>query len=62
MTAVQVLDDETYIGGENAFNLFTVKKNSDATTEEERGRLELVGEYHLGEFVNRFRHGDCQAG
>ncbi|KAJ7544909.1 hypothetical protein O6H91_09G098400 [Diphasiastrum complanatum] len=57
MTAVEILDDDIYLGAENSFNLFTVRKNSDAATDEERGRLEVVGEYHLGEFVNRFRHG-----
>ncbi|CAI0545443.1 unnamed protein product [Linum tenue] len=40
MSAVEILDDDIYIGSENNYNLFTV-----------------VGEYHLGEFVNRFRHG-----
>jgi DNA damage-binding protein 1 len=57
MTAVEILDDDVYLGAENNFNLFTVRKNSDAATDEERGRLEVVGEFHLGEFVNRFRHG-----
>jgi len=57
MTSVEIIDDDTFIGAENSFNLFTVKKNSDAATDEERGRLEIIGEYHLGEFVNRFRHG-----
>lgn len=57
MTAIEILDDETYLGAENSFNLFTVRKNNDAPTDEERNRLEVVGEYHLGEFVNRFRHG-----
>lgn len=57
MTAVEILDDDIYLGAENSFNLFTVRKNSDAATDEERGRLEVVGEYHLGEFVNCFRHG-----
>lgn len=57
MTAIAFLDDETYIGTENEFNLFVARKNADAATDEERGRLELVGEYHLGEFVNRFRKG-----
>lgn len=42
---------------ENSFNLFTVRKNSEAATDEEHGRLEVVGEFHLGEFVNRFRPG-----
>mmetsp|Transcript_63382 Transcript_63382/g.200458 ORF Transcript_63382/g.200458 Transcript_63382/m.200458 type:complete len:1099 (-) Transcript_63382:192-3488(-) len=57
MTAVHVLDDDTFLGAENSFNLFTVRKNSDAATDEERGRLEVVGEYHLGEFVNCIRSG-----
>lgn len=57
MTAVEILDDDIYLGAENSFNLFTVRKNSEGATDEERGRLEVVGEYHLGEFINRFRHG-----
>ncbi|TXG48061.1 hypothetical protein EZV62_027355 [Acer yangbiense] len=57
MTAVEILDDGIYLGAESSFNLFTVRKNSEGATDEERGRLEVVGEYHLGEFVNRFRHG-----
>ncbi|KAJ1405368.1 WD40/YVTN repeat-like-containing domain superfamily [Sesbania bispinosa] len=57
MSAVEILDDDIYLGAENSFNLFTVRKNSEGATDEERGRLEVVGEYHLGEFVNRFRHG-----
>eukprot|EP00240_Pyramimonas_obovata_P000173 CAMPEP_0118957844 /NCGR_PEP_ID=MMETSP1169-20130426/62317_1 /TAXON_ID=36882 /ORGANISM="Pyramimonas obovata, Strain CCMP722" /LENGTH=1091 /DNA_ID=CAMNT_0006905945 /DNA_START=129 /DNA_END=3404 /DNA_ORIENTATION=- len=57
MTAVEVLDDDTYLGAENSFNLFTVRKNSDAGTDEERQKLEVVGEYHLGLFVNRILHG-----
>jgi len=57
MTAVEVLDDDTYIGAENSFNLFTVKRNSDAATDEERSRLEVCGMFHLGEFVNRIRRG-----
>ncbi|KAF5752708.1 hypothetical protein HS088_TW01G00624 [Tripterygium wilfordii] len=57
MSAVEILDDDVYLGAENNYNLFTVRKNSEGATDEERGRLEVVGEYHLGEFVNRFRHG-----
>ncbi|GMJ12602.1 damaged DNA binding protein 1A [Hibiscus trionum] len=57
MSAVEILDDDVYLGAENNFNLLTVRKNSEGTTDEERSRLEVVGEYHLGEFVNRFRHG-----
>ncbi|CAI9779299.1 unnamed protein product [Fraxinus pennsylvanica] len=34
-----------------------VTGSAEGGTDEEHGRLEVVGEYHLGEFVNRFRHG-----
>ncbi|KAL9270792.1 DNA damage-binding protein 1-like protein [Drosera capensis] len=57
MSAVEILDDDIYLGAENNFNIFTVRKNSEGATDEERARLEVVGEYHLGEFINRFRHG-----
>lgn len=54
---MEILDDDVYLGAENNFNIFTVRKNSEGATDEERGRLEVVGEYHLGEFINRFKHG-----
>lgn len=57
VTAIEILDDDTYIGCEQYFNLFVVRRNSDAPTDEERMRLLTVGEYHVGEFINRFRHG-----
>eukprot|EP00644_Phytophthora_capsici_P007270 jgi/Phyca11/546802/estExt2_Genewise1Plus.C_PHYCAscaffold_220420 len=57
MSAVGIIDDDTYIGSETDFNLFTVQRNSGAASDEERGRLDTVGEFHLGEFVNRFRYG-----
>ncbi|KAJ6893991.1 hypothetical protein NC652_027920 [Populus alba x Populus x berolinensis] len=57
MSAVEILDDDIYLGAENNFNLFTIWKNNEGATKEERCRLEVLGEDHLGEFVNRFRHG-----
>ena len=41
MTAVEVLDDDTYLGAENSYNLFTLRKNSDAASDEDRNRLEV---------------------
>lgn len=52
MSAVEILDGDIYLGAENHFNLFTVRKNSEGAAEEERGCLEVLGEHHLGEFVN----------
>ncbi|KAG5139673.1 hypothetical protein JHK84_033441 [Glycine max] len=40
MSAVEIVDDDIYLGAENSFNLFTVRKNSEGATDEERGRLE----------------------
>lgn len=57
MTAVEILDDDIFLGAENSFNLFTCHKDSAATTDEERQNLQEVGLFHLGEFVNVFRHG-----
>jgi len=57
MTAVEMLDDDTFLGAENEHNLFVLRKNGEASTDEERQRLDIVGEFHLGEFVNRFRRG-----
>ncbi|KAJ4458180.1 putative DNA damage-binding protein 1 [Paratrimastix pyriformis] len=57
MTGVAFVADDLFLGAENASNLFTCKRNADAPNEEERSRLEVVGEFHLGSFVNRFREG-----
>ncbi|KAK3102365.1 hypothetical protein FSP39_010832 [Pinctada imbricata] len=57
MTAVEILDDENFLGAENSFNLFTCQKDSASTTDEDRQNLQEVGMFHLGEFVNVFRHG-----
>uniref|UniRef100_A0A0D9YB14 RSE1/DDB1/CPSF1 C-terminal domain-containing protein n=1 Tax=Oryza glumipatula TaxID=40148 RepID=A0A0D9YB14_9ORYZ len=50
MTAVEMLDDYVYIGADNCYNLFTVLKRRV-------GRLLVIGQYHLGDLVNRFHHG-----
>ncbi|XP_071476122.1 DNA damage-binding protein 1-like [Diadema antillarum] len=57
MSAVEILDDDTFLGAENSSNLFSCQKDSAATTDEERRHLQEVGLFHLGEFVNVFRHG-----
>jgi hypothetical protein len=46
--AIPAQDDDTYLGAENAYNLFAVRRNAETATDEERARLEVVGEYHLG--------------
>ena len=40
MTAVAALDADTFLGAENSYNLFALRKNSDAAADEDRSRLE----------------------
>ncbi|XP_070551484.1 DNA damage-binding protein 1-like [Ptychodera flava] len=57
MSSIEILDDDNFLGAENSFNLFTCQKDSAATTDEDRQHLQEVGLFHVGEFINVFRHG-----
>eukprot|EP00003_Mantamonas_plastica_P022436 TRINITY_DN380_c1_g1_i2.p1 TRINITY_DN380_c1_g1~~TRINITY_DN380_c1_g1_i2.p1 ORF type:complete len:1241 (+),score=459.79 TRINITY_DN380_c1_g1_i2:225-3725(+) len=57
VSCIEFLGSETYIGGENSYNFYSVMRNTESVAEEDRSRLDTVGEFHLGDFVNRFRHG-----
>ncbi|CAI2170756.1 4366_t:CDS:10 [Funneliformis geosporum] len=57
LSAVEALDDDEFIAADTDHNLFTLKRNSDSTDEEERRKLEEVGAFHLGDLINRIRHG-----
>lgn len=57
VSAIEILDDDHFLGAENYYNLFVCQKDSAAATDEERMHLQEVGSYHVGEFVNVFRHG-----
>ncbi len=54
MSAVTMLDDDTYLGAENSYNMFVVRKNSDAATDEERSRLEVRNEIELVSWLMYF--------
>ncbi|KAG2483888.1 hypothetical protein HYH03_017282 [Edaphochlamys debaryana] len=56
-TAVEALDDDTYLAADNHCNVYVVRRNADSATDEERARLQIVAEFHTGTFVNRLRHG-----
>uniref|UniRef100_A0A1B0DIH4 Uncharacterized protein n=1 Tax=Phlebotomus papatasi TaxID=29031 RepID=A0A1B0DIH4_PHLPP len=57
MTAIEILDDDTFLGAENSNNLFVCQKDSAATTDEEREQMPEVAMFHLGDMINVFRHG-----
>jgi DNA damage-binding protein 1 len=52
-TDVAMLTDNIYMGSEGHNNLFVLRYNPNATTEQARCRLDTVGQYHLGENVNK---------
>jgi len=52
-----MLTDDVYLGGENWNNLFVLRRNTRAQSEEVRCRLDTVGEFHLGEMCNKFMSG-----
>jgi DNA damage-binding protein 1 len=56
-TAVEMLTDDVFLGGENWNNLFVLRRNTKAQSEEIRCRLDTVGEFHLGEMCNKFMSG-----
>ncbi|XP_078488392.1 DNA damage-binding protein 1 [Ciona intestinalis] len=57
MTAVEILDDDNFLGAENFYNVFICQKDSGATTDEERSKLREAALFHVGDSINTFRHG-----
>ncbi|KAF9098142.1 DNA damage-binding protein 1a [Mortierella sp. AD031] len=57
LTALEAIDDETFIAADNASSLFTLVKNTETTSEDEAKRLQWSGGWHLGDQINRFKHG-----
>mmetsp|Transcript_43548 Transcript_43548/g.123343 ORF Transcript_43548/g.123343 Transcript_43548/m.123343 type:complete len:1396 (+) Transcript_43548:87-4274(+) len=53
-TSVAFLDDDTYLAADDQKNILTLCRNTEATTDEERSNLEVVGMWHSGEQINRF--------
>jgi DNA damage-binding protein 1 len=55
--AVEMLNDNVYLGAENWCNIFCLRRNTSSSNEEIRCRLDTIGEYHLGEMCNKFMSG-----
>ena len=56
-TSIEMLTDNIYLGSENFANLFVLRHNVEAPSEEARVRLDTIGEYHLGEMINIMKLG-----
>lgn len=57
MTAVDFLDEDTYLGVEHQYNIFTLGRNQEALIDDDRQVLNVVGRMHLGEQVNVIKPG-----
>lgn len=57
ITATEMIGDNVYLGAENFSNLFCLRRNTADTAEEIRCRLDTIGEFHLGQMVNKFMKG-----
>lgn len=59
MRAIEIcgVSDEFFLGCDDFSNLFIVRRQLDAVTEEERGKMAPYAEFHLGDTVNVFRYG-----
>ncbi|VVC45761.1 Hypothetical protein CINCED_3A017720 [Cinara cedri] len=56
-TAIEIIDDDLFLGAENDKNLFIAHKDSTLANDEARHQLQEIGQFHLGDLVNVFRHG-----
>lgn len=55
MTAVEILNDDIYLGATEKLEIITIRRESGTGAEE--SRLLLVGQYQIGDRVNLFCHG-----
>ena len=57
MTSCSFITDAHYLGTDKDSNLFTVRRFTEATSDEERLKLEPDGYFHLGDMINVIRDG-----
>jgi DNA damage-binding protein 1 len=57
MASIEMINDELFVCAEIHQNLFSCRRSLDASTEEERARLEVVGRFHAGEMINKITQG-----
>jgi DNA damage-binding protein 1 len=56
MRAIEIMDDNVFVGAEDNENIFFVRRDTGPSSTDS-GRLELSGEFHVGETINVFQHG-----
>ncbi|KAJ3197035.1 DNA damage-binding protein 1a [Irineochytrium annulatum] len=54
-TALEFIDEDNYVVGEHNFNLYSLRKQSDGASDSEKRRLEITGQYHLGDVLSELQ-------
>jgi len=57
MTAIEIIDSDTFLGAENANNIFVCSRDSSSSNDEERTMINEHGQIHVGDMINVFCHG-----
>lgn len=57
LTACAMHDDEHFLVSDSSFNFVSLARNTTSQDAVASTRMDIVGEYHLGEQVNAFAHG-----
>jgi DNA damage-binding protein 1 len=62
MRAIETMgDDDHFLGSDDHGNLFCMRRQADATADEDRSKMEPQGEFSLGDHVNVFRRGSLNS-
>ena len=56
MTCVEAIDEDIFLGADNTSNVFTLKRSENLSND--NNQLEESAQYHLGDMINQFRHGE----
>ena len=57
LTAQAMQDDQVFLAAESSHNLLSLRRNAGSTSAFEASRLDVAGEFHLGQQVNRIVKG-----
>lgn len=57
MSSVLAMSESFFLGADSGYNIFTARKNDEGANDEDRCRLDIVGQFHVGDYINRFRRG-----
>lgn len=56
MRSIEIIDENTFVAAEDNENIFFAHRDASSKASES-GRLEICGEFHVGELINVFQHG-----